>query len=104
MTLAKFKYAYFSAGVYLLSAVLFALGYLEGMGHGPNPFGFLFNVVFSVCHLLDFLPDLFTTENERLRFMLCVVEGVFFYAIIGYLVDVALARKKKLGSVRRKID
>ena len=97
MILARFKFACSLTGVYLLSVVLFALGYLQGMGHGPNPFGFLFNVVFSVCHLLDFLPDLYSAKNEMIRFTLCVVEGLVFYAILGYLVDIAWAHKKKLG-------
>ena len=91
----KLKYGYVFSGVYLLCATLFVLGYLKGMGHGPNPFGFLFNLVFSACHLLDLLPDLLPTQSEPVRFILCVLEGLIFYGLIGFFIDLLLGRLRK---------
>ena len=91
MKRVRLKYTYFSAGIYLLCAILFVLGYLKGIGHGPNPFGFLFGVVFSACRVLDLLPDLFTTHSEIVRFGLCVLEGIILYGLIGFLIDVVMS-------------
>jgi hypothetical protein len=93
----RLRYAYFSAGIYLLCALLFTLGYLKGMGHGPNPFGFLFKIVFSACHLLDLLPDLFPTLSEPVRFMFCVLGGLILYGLIGFFIDVVLGRLGRRG-------
>lgn len=95
MYILRLKYAYLFAGIYLLFAILFTLGYLKGMGHGSNPFSFLFSIVFSACHLLDLLPDIFTTRSEPVRFLLCVLDGLILYGVIGFLIDVALGRLRK---------
>ncbi len=91
----RLRYAYLFAGGYLLFAILFTLGYLKGMGHGSNPFGFLFSIVFSACHLLDLLPDLFTTSSEPVRLLLCVLDGLVLYGLIGFFIDVVLSRLRK---------
>ena len=92
----KPKYSYVFAGIYLLFAILFTLGYLKGMGHGSNPIGFLFSVVFSACRLLDLLPDLFTTRSELVqRLLFRVLDGLILYGLNGFTIDVATGRLRK---------
>ena len=90
----KLRYAYVLSGTYIFLAILFVLGYLKGAGHGPNPFGFLFSVVFSGCHVLD-LAHIFQTTNEWLRFMECVLAGFVMYGLIGAAIDVVVNRSRR---------
>jgi hypothetical protein len=90
----KLRYAYVLSGAYVFLAILFVLGYLKGAGHGPNPFGFLFGVVFSGCRVLD-LVHIFQTTNEWLRLMECGVAGFVMYGLIGAALDAMVNRHRR---------
>ena len=91
----RLKFSLLLAGAYLLVAILFTLGYLTDMGHGSNPFGFLFHIVFSACHLIDLLPVVLTVNNMPVRFLICVVEGTILYGLVGLIIDFVLGRYRR---------
>jgi hypothetical protein len=75
--------------------LLFALFFLMGLGgHGFNPFGFVFYLMYPSCFLLELLPSAWQPESDMILVLLCVIAGFGQYALIGYVVDRILARRK----------
>src|ERR1051325_8206534 len=87
----KIRYAYLFSGSYIFLTVLFLLGYLKGAGHGSNPFGFLFAIVFSACQVLD-LVYADKPTNEWLHLAMCVALGFVIYGLIGAGIDLVINR------------
>jgi len=87
----RYRYAYLFSGSYIFLTVLFLLGYLKGAGHGSNPFGFLFAIVFSACKVLD-LVHADEPTNEWLHLAVCVALGFVIYGLIGAGIDLVINR------------
>jgi hypothetical protein len=89
----KAKYVYVLPGLYLMFVVLFIIWYLKGVGHGPNPFSFVFYLNRPACLVLDLFPDLINTGTELPQVISCLLAGLIMYGILGWILDLGLKRR-----------
>ena len=92
----RLKYFYILTGSYLLLAILYVLVLFAQIGHGSNPFDFVFYLNRPACYVLDLFPDLIRTKSALPQILSCLLAGVFQFALMGYLMDwaISLYRKK----------
>ncbi len=95
------KFRFLIPAIYILLVLLFFLFFLKGAGgHGWNPFEFVFYLAFPAGFLLELLPASWGLDDLPL-FLLFMLAGLIQWAIIGYLIDKLLARRRKKHLARQ---
>jgi hypothetical protein len=89
------KYRFLLPGVYILLMLLFLIRLVwTAGGHGWNPFEFALNLTYPARFLLKLFPAPSGPPRLWPVFLRLVFAGLLQWALIGYLVDKVLARKK----------
>ena len=96
----RLKYSYIFGGSYLLLAVLYVLVLFAQIGHGSNPFDFVFYLNRPACYVLDLFPDLTRTRTALPQILSCLLAGLFQFALIGYLMDRVMSFYRKRAESR----
>jgi hypothetical protein len=91
----RLKWCYVLAGAYLLLGILYIGMVSLQIGHGSNPFDFIFYLNWPACYVLDLFPDLIRTKSALPQILTCLIAGLVMYALIGYLIDVVVSRFRK---------
>ncbi|HYW73674.1 MAG TPA: hypothetical protein VE961_21810 [Pyrinomonadaceae bacterium] len=98
MTLVMLRYTPFKVilpTLYFLLTALFIGGIIFTIAEGPNPFGFLFEVVIYPAALLDFvLPrsSFWSRMNEWVFLAFVVLVNLATYFALGSLIDYFIRR------------
>jgi len=91
--------------LYLLLTALFVGGIIFTIAEGPNPFGFLFYVAVYPAALLDLLlprSSLWSQVNGWILLLLGVFLNLWFYFLVGFLIDYFTRRRASVSSVARR--
>lgn len=91
----RLRYCYVLGGAYLLLAILYVLMLFAQIGHGSNPFDFVFYLILPACRLLDLLPAFVKAKSPLLLILSCLLAGVIQFALIGCVIDVVVSRFRK---------
>ena len=91
----RLKYCYVFAGAYLLLAILYVLMLFIQIGHGSNPFDFVFYLNKPACYVLDLFPDLIRRKSALPQILTCLLAGVVQFALIGSLMDLVISLYRK---------
>ena len=92
---ATLKYCYVFVGAYLLLAILYVLMLFIQIGHGSNPFDFVFYLNKPACYVLDLFPDLIRRKSALPQILTCLLAGVVQFALIGSLIDLVISLYRK---------
>src|SRR6266403_6340175 len=88
-------------GVYLIALLIQLAGMVSGAGHTPHTprsLQFLFYAVAWPSYVLNFLLPRAGTHHPLLNLILFLVVGMLTYALLGFLLDLAI---KKYRNRRR---
>lgn len=92
----RMKYRLLLPATYALLESLFFVVFLKGLGgHGPNPFGFVVYLIYPACFLLDMFPASWGPKDDLVLILLCVITGLVQYALMGYVIDRFLTRRRR---------
>ena len=85
------KYRYVLPLGYTFLVILFFASFLLGMAEGPNPFRYIYFLMFPACFVLAFLSAS-ASESDLLSIGLCALAGLLQYFLFGCLIDAILRR------------
>ncbi len=84
------RFCWILPGIYLVVLVIYILGLISGAGHIPHSFAPLFYVLGWPSYVVDLLLPKAGTHNPVVDLILFVVIGLLAYALIGFLIDIAI--------------
>ncbi len=92
------RFCWLLPGIYVCILLIYILGMISGAGHIPRSFEPLFYVLAWPISLVNWLLPKAGTKNPVLDLILFVVIGFLTYALLGFLLDIAI---KKYRNRRR---
>lgn len=78
--------------IYLATLLIYLLVMISGAGHIPRGLDFLFFVIAGPCYLLDFIMPKALVQNPLLVILICGIFSFLTYAVVGWLIDIALKK------------
>lgn len=78
--------------IYLAMVLLYVGVLVSGAGHTPHSFDRLVSVLIAPCYLLDLITPKRLVQNAFLAISICAVLSFLSYAVVGWLIDIALQK------------
>jgi glucan phosphoethanolaminetransferase (alkaline phosphatase superfamily) len=81
--------------IYLAMVLLYVSALVSGAGHTPHTFDRLVSVLIAPCYLLDLIMPKRLVQNAFLAISICAIFSFLSYAVVGWLIDIALQRYRR---------